>query len=88
MSRDEIRELVLRELHAIAPEAELEQLDPKADMRDALDLDSMDVLRFATALHERLGIDIPESAYAQITSVQRCVEYLAHALDTRSLSSR
>jgi acyl carrier protein len=82
MSRDELRELVLHELGAIAPEADLGHLDSRDDIREALDLDSMDVLRFATALHDRLQVDIPESAYAKISSIDGCVEYLADALRT------
>jgi acyl carrier protein len=64
MNGNDIRQVVLSALASVAPEADLEQLDPAEDVREALDLDSMDILRFATALHERLGIDVPESDYA------------------------
>ncbi len=80
MTQDELRGVVLHALGAIAPEADLEQLDPGEDVRDALDLDSMDVLRFATALHDQLHVDIPESAYSEITTVTGCVDYLGRAL--------
>lgn len=76
MSTESLRALVRQELAAIAPEADLDALDERADVRADLDLDSMDVLRFATALHERCGVDIPESDYNQITSVIGCIEYL------------
>jgi len=76
MNPDDIRAVVLRHLAAIAPEANLSALDPNADVRDALDLDSMDLLRFATALHDELKVEIPESAYAQIASVRGCIEYI------------
>lgn len=85
MNADELRALVLHELGAIAPEADLASLSPEADVREQLDLDSMDVLRFASALHSRLGVDIPESDYVKITSVSGCVDYLqAHARDART----
>jgi acyl carrier protein len=76
MSTEDLKALVRRELSAIAPEADLASLDERADVRVELDLDSMDVLRFASALHDRLGIDIPETDYPRITSVLGCVEYL------------
>jgi acyl carrier protein len=76
MNAHDIRAVVLDALAAIAPEADLGQLDPAEDVREALDLDSMDILRFATALHERLGVDVPESDYAQIATVDGCVSYL------------
>ena len=77
MKRDEIRALVLRELGRIAPEADLAALPEAALLRDELEIDSMDFLNFASALHDALGIDIPESDYEQIASLQGCVDYLA-----------
>jgi acyl carrier protein len=76
MTPDQLRAIALAELSAIAPEADLKTLDEGADLRDALDLDSMDILRFATALHARLGIEIPESDYPSIVSMRGCVSYL------------
>jgi acyl carrier protein len=76
MTNKQLRDLVLRELAVIASEADVARLDPAADMRTELDLDSMDVLRFATALHQQLGVEIPEGDYAKIASLRGCIEYL------------
>lgn len=80
MKRDEIRSLVLRELGRIAPEADLAALPESVLLRDELEIDSMDFLNFASALHDALGVDIPESDYEQIASLQGCVDYLAARL--------
>jgi acyl carrier protein len=80
MKRDEIRALVLRELGRIAPEADLAALPDSAPLRDELEIDSMDFLNFASALHDALGVDVPESDYEQIASVGGCVDYLAARL--------
>lgn len=80
MTTEEITRAVLRELHRIAPDADTENLLPDRDLRDELDLDSMDVLRFVTGLHETLGVNIPESDYRQITSIHACTDYLAKRL--------
>ncbi len=82
MNADEIRALVLRRLAEIAPEADLANLDPTVDIRDALDLDSMDFLRLATAVHESLGVDIPESDYRKISTLQGCIDYLTCSTGT------
>jgi acyl carrier protein len=37
----------------------------------------MDVLNLVSALHERLGIDIPEKDYPSIATLARAAEYLA-----------
>jgi acyl carrier protein len=61
----EIRIILQEELGNIAPEMDLRKLDPGADLRDALDIDSMDFLNFVIALHRRLGVDIPERSTAR-----------------------
>jgi acyl carrier protein len=43
----------------------------------------MDHLNFMIAIHEALGVAIPESDYAQIASVADCVRYLAPRLEGR-----
>lgn len=80
MTREEIRSLVLRELGRIAPEADLSALPESAPLREQLEIDSMDLLNFATAIHEALGVDIPEADYERIASLQGCVDYLAARL--------
>ena len=37
----------------LAPEADLASIDPAADLREALAIDSMDFLNFVTAIHHR-----------------------------------
>jgi acyl carrier protein len=81
MSTDEIRETVLRVLGEIAPEADPATLKPDVGFRDQLDIDSMDFLNFAIALHQELGVDIPEADYGNLDTLDHCVEYLAHAAD-------
>lgn len=77
MTRDEIRAAVLRALGDVAPEADLSRLDPRLSFRDQLDLDSMDVLNFVTALHAALAVDVPESDYPKVGTLEGAVEYLA-----------
>ena len=76
MNREEIRSTVLTSLKAIAPEADPATLAPTADLRDALDIDSMDFLRFVVNLHEHLHVDIPERDYAKVRTLDTCVSYL------------
>jgi acyl carrier protein len=79
VTRDELRAAALRVLGGIAPEADLAALDPGADLREWLDLDSMDFLNFLVGLHEATGIDVPESDYARLSTLEACVAYLAAA---------
>lgn len=76
----EIRKLVIEELGKIAPEADPASIDAGADLRDALNIDSIDFLNFVTALTRRLGIDIPEIDYPKLVTLDRAAAYLAAKL--------
>jgi acyl carrier protein len=77
MSRDEIRATVLRVLGDIAPEADLATVRPDVAFREQLDLDSMDVLNVVIGLHEALHVEIPETDYPQLATLEGCVDYLS-----------
>ena len=76
MNAAEIRVVVLSILGGIAPEVDLSQVKPGADLRDELDIDSMDFLRFVVAVAERLGVEVPESDYPLVRTLDGCVAYL------------
>jgi len=72
----QIKALVLAELDKIAPEVEVDEIDPAVDLREQVDLDSMDLLNLAIAIHQATGVDIPEADYPQMASLNGCVAYL------------
>jgi len=80
MTRDEIQAAVLRLLGAIAPEADLSRLDPRANLREELDIDSMDFLNLMVAVRKQLGVEVSEKDYAQVATLAGCVEYVAARL--------
>ena len=73
----DIRTTILDVLTDVAPEIEREKIDPRVDLRDQFDLDSMDFLNFVLGLHKALGVDIPESDYRKIGTLDGCVAYVA-----------
>jgi len=83
MSDIDIRKVVAEELNNIAPEVDMASVDPAADLREAIDIDSMDFLNFITAIHGRLGVDIPEIDYPKLVTLDGAVAYLtAHLKST------
>lgn len=76
MDDTELRTAIIAELHAIAPEVEVDELVDARPLRRQVDLDSLDWLRFLVALHERLHVDIPEADYPQLASIADLVGYL------------
>jgi len=77
VNREAIRAAVLAELSEVAPEAELDRLEPGAVLREVLDLDSIDFLRFVQRLAATTGVEVPESDYAQLSTLEGVVAYLA-----------
>ena len=72
----DLRERVLGVLAEIAPEIETDEVGDDTDLREEMELDSMDFLNFAIAVHERFGIEIPESDYPLLATIAGCVSYL------------
>ena len=77
MNDQELRDSVLAALRRIAPEIAPREVEPGVPLRDQVDLDSMDWLNFLVALHDRLGVDIPESDYRRLVTLDDLVDYLA-----------
>ena len=76
MSEIDIRKVVQEELSNIAPEVDLTTVEPTADLREDIDIDSMDFLNFITAVHHRTGIDIPEIDYPKLVTLKGMFAYL------------
>lgn len=79
MTPNEIRAVIQDELGRIAPEVEFDSIDPGADLREQIDIDSMDFLNLVTALHQRLGVDIPETDYPKLATLKGIIDYLSEA---------
>lgn len=75
-----LHELIIEELHRIAPEADPESLSPQMELREQLDMDSMDFLNLVTALCTRLDISIPERDYDKLQTLEQTEAYLAAKL--------
>lgn len=80
MAEAPLRQQVLEVLQGIAPEIEPATLRGDRPLRDEVDLDSMDWLRFLAALHRRLGVNIPETDYQKLTSLDALLDYLQQRL--------
>lgn len=76
MNRQELRDAILEELSGIAPDIETGNVDDDTRLRDEYDLDSMDALNLLTALHQRLGVNIPEREYAKMHTLGDLLDYL------------
>lgn len=83
MTREQIRDTVVKALTSVAPEIEPSSLRPDEAFRQAFDLDSMDFLNFVIALHKSLNVDVPEADYPRLATLDGAVDYLASQLHIR-----
>ena len=80
MTRAEIQAKVMEALVGVAPEIAPASLKLDAPLRDQVDLDSMDFLRFIMELHKQLGVEVAEADYARLGTLSDVVNYVANAL--------
>jgi acyl carrier protein len=76
MTIEEIKNVVLEIIQDIDDEADLENLNPDEALRDQLDLDSMDFLDIVMELRKRYKIQIPETDYPELATLDSCINYL------------
>ena len=80
MTEAQLKATVLKLLGTIAPDVELDSVNPEVPFRDQFDFDSMDFLNFAIALHKEFKVDIPEADYPRLATLNGCIGYLQEAL--------
>lgn len=78
--REEIAQLVRQTIGNIAPEANLDSLQPDVRFRDQFDLDSVDFVNLIEQLQAALHVKIPELDYPQLTTLNGCITYLEKTL--------
>lgn len=77
MTRDEILRTLRRLVGEIAPEADVDALRADRDLREQVDIDSFDLLRLMVLLHETFGVDVPETDYQRLRTLDEAADYLA-----------
>jgi len=77
VNETQVRELVQSVLDDVAPGAEIGGVAPDADLRRALDLDSLDFLNFVVGIDNRTGLQTGEPDYPKLTTLSGCVAYLS-----------
>jgi acyl carrier protein len=64
-------------LGQVAPDADLTTLAPDADLRDSLELDSLDFLSFIEGLSKRTGQRIDEDDYPKLATLASASAFIA-----------
>ncbi|MFZ2973004.1 MAG: acyl carrier protein [Ferribacterium limneticum] len=83
--QEQIRTAVLAIVKRLAPEIDPATIVTDKPLRTQIDLDSMDWLNVLAAIHEKLGVDIPETDYGKVQTLDSIVAYLAGKIPADSL---
>ncbi len=85
MTKEEIVNAIKDIIRTIAPDEELEGLDPGERLRDQIELDSMDFLDIVMELRKRYGVHVPEDDYKELATLDGCATYLYPHLEHKEL---
>ena len=87
MTKEEIVDAIKDIIRTIAPDEELEGLDPGERLRDQIELDSMDFLDIVMELRKRYGVHVPEEDYKELASLAGCAtRYGRHTIIDRRVA--
>ena len=76
MTPENVKEIVINIINEIAPDEDTANLKPEINLRDQMDLDSMDFLDIVMELRKQHGIEVPEEDYPKLASLDSCAQYL------------
>lgn len=77
MTAEEVKKVVLDIIADVAPDEDVEEINPEQSLRDQLDLDSMDFLDIVMELRKRHQVEVPSEDYPRLATLNSCVEYLS-----------
>jgi acyl carrier protein len=80
MAPADIRQVILEILERIAPDEDLSRLDDSVPFREQMELDSMDFLDIVMELRKQYRVQIPESDYERLGTMDSTVNYLTPML--------
>lgn len=83
MTVADLRAAIVEEIGNIAPETDAMAVPDDADLREALDLDSMDIFNLVVALSQRFAIDIPDADVPRLVTLGGGTTYLEKRLAGR-----
>jgi len=86
MTHEECKKIVIDIIAEIAPDEDTSDIKPDVNLRDQLELDSMDFLDIVMELRKQHGIEVPEADYPKLASLDSCAEYLTPKFNEKAVS--
>ena len=84
MNDAEIKQAIIDIISDIAPDEDTSNLKPDVRLREQMDRDSMDFLDIVMELRKRYGVNVPDTDYMQLATLDSCVNYLRGKLVSKT----
>jgi acyl carrier protein len=81
MTEQQAKDIVLKIIAVVAPDADLSDIRSDVRLRDQLEMDSMDFLDIVMELRKRYKLEVPKEDYPQLATLDSCAAYLAPRLN-------
>jgi acyl carrier protein len=75
MTQEQIKKSIIDQILEIAPDIEEGDIVSDKNLQRSLEIDSFDFLKILTALNEILGVEVPESDYAKVDTLEHMIQY-------------
>jgi len=75
MTKEELKTIIIKEILEIAPDIEEDEIKPNENIQRSLEIDSFDFLKILTAMNEKVGVEVPETDYANVDTLEKMTEY-------------
>lgn len=80
MTQEQIKKTIIDQILEIAPDIEEGDIVSDKNLQRSLEIDSFDFLKILTALNEILGVEVPESDYAKVDTLEHMTQYFIQNL--------
>ena len=82
MTAEQVKQIVIDIINEIAPDEDTSDLKSEVNLREQMDLDSMDFLDIVMELRKQHDIEVPEEDYPKLASLDSCADYLTPKFNT------
>ena len=80
MTKEEIKNKIIEQIYLIAPEHEGEDIPETENLQRSREIDSFEFLNLLAALNDELGVEVPESDYGEVDTLDHMADYFAKKL--------
>lgn len=75
MTKEELETIIKEEIINVAPDVNEDEIPFRQNLQLALEIDSYDSLQVLVALAERTGVEVPESDYSKVDTLEHMIDY-------------